>query len=167
MTIKLFQEKIKTLDELVSIVETARGQGKKIVFANGCFDILHVGHTRYITGAKEYGDILIVGVNSDESVRALKGEGRPVLNQDERLIMVAAMESVDYATVFGEKRVDRLLLELKPDFHAKGTDYTEDTVPEKDIVASYGGRVIITGDPKNHSSSGVIENVRKKNPGAE
>lgn len=162
MKLNIFQEKIKSLSELKSIVSEKRAAGKKIVFANGCFDIMHVGHVRYLSDAKEYGDILVVGVNSDNSVKGLKGPGRPVLNEEQRIIMVAAMESVDYVVLFGDKRVDTLLLELKPDFHAKGTDYTEDTVPEKDIVASYGGRVIITGDPKNHSSSNVITDVKKQ-----
>lgn len=158
----LFEDKIKNLDELKEIVSAARAQGKKVAFANGCFDLLHVGHIRYLHGAKEHADILIVGLNSDSSVKALKGEGRPYINERERLMMIAAIEDVDYVTIFEETRVDGLLLSLKPDFHAKGTDYTEQTVPEKDIVASYGGQVIITGDPKEHSSTNIIEIIRNR-----
>lgn len=162
MKLNLFLDKIKELPDLKKIIEGRRAAGEKIVFANGCFDILHVGHVRYLSGAKEYGDVLVVGVNADESVKALKGEGRPALNEEQRMVLVAAMECVDYVVLFREKRVDNLLLELKPDFHAKGTDYTEDSVPEKEIVASYGGRVIITGDPKDHSSSTIIEDAKKR-----
>ncbi len=157
-----FQDKIKTLDELAEIVCAAKAEGKTVVLANGCFDLLHVGHTRYLKGAKEHGDVLIAALNSDESVRKLKGPGRPHISEQARLFMIAAIEFVDYVTIFDSTRVDDLLLKLKPDFHAKGTDYTEETVPEKDIVASYGGKVIITGDPKEHSSTDIISKIKSK-----
>ncbi|HOO55821.1 MAG TPA: adenylyltransferase/cytidyltransferase family protein [bacterium] len=157
-----FKDKIKSLDELVGIVKDERARGKRIGLANGCFDIIHVGHVRYLKGAKEHADILIVGINSDESVRKLKGGNRPYISEQERMWMIAAIEYVDYVTVFGDTRVDNLLLKIKPDFHAKGTDYTKDTVPEKEIVASYGGDILITGDPKEHSSTSVIEKIRAK-----
>jgi D-glycero-beta-D-manno-heptose 1-phosphate adenylyltransferase len=157
-----FKGKIKTLDELKQIVADAKQQGKKVAFANGCFDLLHVGHTRYLKGAKEAADLLVVGINSDRAVRELKGDSRPYINERERMMLIAAIEYVDYVTLFDSLRVDDLLLALKPDFHAKGTDYTESTVPEKDVVASYGGRVIITGDPKEHSSTNVIAKIQNK-----
>jgi len=159
---ELFRDKIKTIDELKLIVADARRRNEKVALANGCFDLLHVGHTRYLKGAKEAADLLIVGINSDRAVRALKGEERPYLNEQERMTMIAAIEYVDFVTLFDSLRVDELLLTLKPDFHAKGTDYTEGTVPEKDIVASYGGKVIITGDPKEHSSTNIIEKIQNK-----
>jgi D-glycero-beta-D-manno-heptose 1-phosphate adenylyltransferase len=160
--VELFKEKIKTLDELKQLVAVAKTAGKKVVLANGCFDLLHVGHTRYLKGAKEHGDILIVGINSDASVRALKGNDRPYIDEQERMMFIAAIEYADYVTLFDGLRVDELLFALKPDFHAKGTDYTEQTVPEKDIVASYGGSVIITGDPKEHSSTNIISKIKNK-----
>ena len=124
--------------------------------ANGCFDVLHVGHVRYLAGARELGDVLVVGVNSDEQVARLKGAGRPILPEIERAEIVAALESVTYVTVFTEPTVEELLLTLKPDVHAKGTDYTVDSVPERDVVRSYGGRVAIVGDPKDHSTSAIL-----------
>ncbi len=124
--------------------------------ANGCFDVLHVGHVRYLAGARELGDVLVVGVNSDEQVVRLKGAGRPILPEIERAEIVAALESVTYVTVFTEPTVEELLLTLKPDVHAKGTDYTEDSVPERGVVRSYGGRVAIVGDPKDHSTSAIL-----------
>ena len=143
-------------EELIERVAAAREAGAKIVFANGCFDVLHVGHVRYLAGARELGDILIVGINSDQQVALQKGAGRPVLPASERAEIVAALESVTYVTIFNEPTVDELLLALKPDVHAKGTDYTTDTVPERDVVRSYGGRVAIVGDPKDHSTSAII-----------
>jgi rfaE bifunctional protein nucleotidyltransferase chain/domain len=143
-------------EELVKRVAAAREAGAKIVFANGCFDVLHVGHVRYLAGARELGDILIVGINSDEQVALQKGVGRPVLPATERAEIVAALESVDCVTIFDEPTVEELLLELKPDIHAKGTDYTTATVPERDVVRSYGGQVAIVGDPKDHSTSAII-----------
>src|SRR4026209_2832846 len=147
-------------EELVRRVALAREAGARIVLANGCFDVLHVGHIRYLAGAKELGDVLIVAINSDEQVAAQKGPGRPVLPAVERAEIVAALEPVTYVTIFDEPTVEELLLALKPDVHAKGTDYTEDSVPERDVVRSYGGRVAIVGDPKDHSTSTILERLR-------
>lgn len=142
--------------ELIERVASAKADGARVVFANGCFDVLHVGHVRYLVGAKELGDVLVVGINSDEQVAIQKGAGRPVLPATERAEIVAALESVTYVTIFDEPTVEELLLALKPDIHAKGTDYTTDTVPERDVVRSYGGQVAIVGDPKDHSTSAII-----------
>jgi len=149
-------------DQLLEEAQKARDEGKTIVLANGAFDIFHVGHLRYLRGAKELGDILVVAMNSDSSVRALKGEGRPVVPLEDRMAIVAAMEPVDYVVPFDELTVENILRLLQPDIHAKGTDYTEETVPEKDIVASFGGRVAIVGDPKEHSSSEFIKRIEEK-----
>ena len=143
-------------EELTKRVAAAKAEGARIVFANGCFDVLHVGHVRYLAGARELGDVLVVGINSDEQVAIQKGAGRPVLPAIERAEIVAALESVNYVTIFDEPTVEELLLALKPDVHAKGTDYTTDTVPERDVVRSYGGQVAIVGDPKDHSTSEII-----------
>ena len=143
-------------EELLSQINGERKNGARVVLANGCFDVLHVGHVRYLAGARELGEVLVVGVNSDEQVAVLKGPGRPVLPERERAEIVAALESVSYVTVFDEPTVEQLLLTLKPDVHAKGTDYTEDSVPERDVVRSYGGRVAIVGDPKDHSTSAIL-----------
>jgi rfaE bifunctional protein nucleotidyltransferase chain/domain len=147
---------IPTREELAQRVASARSSGARIVLANGCFDVLHVGHVRYLAGARELGDILIVGINSDEQVAIQKGPGRPVLPAMERAEIVAALESVTYVTIFEEPTVEQLLLTVKPDVHAKGTDYTTDSVPERDVVRSYGGLVAIVGDPKDHSTSAII-----------
>ncbi|MEK6279269.1 MAG: adenylyltransferase/cytidyltransferase family protein [Acidobacteriota bacterium] len=141
---------------LVERVARARKDGARIVLANGCFDILHAGHVRYLEGAKSLGDLLVVGVNSDKQVAVQKGAGRPILPEGERAEIVAALESVDLVTIFTEPTVETLLLALRPDVHAKGTDYTEETVPEREIVKSFGGRVAIVGDPKDHSTSALI-----------
>jgi len=146
-------------DDLAAVVNAAKRKGSRIVLANGCFDVLHVGHIRYLEAAKALGDLLIVGVNSDEQTRRLKGEGRPLAPQDQRAQIVSALAAVDFVTIFHEPTVEQLLLALRPDIHAKGTDYTEDTVPERDVVRSFGGRVAIVGDPKNHSSSEIIVRV--------
>jgi len=143
-------------EELIREVASAREAGARIVLANGCFDVLHVGHVRYLAGAKQLGDILVVGMNADEQVAIQKGAGRPVLPANERAEIVAALESVNYVTIFNEPTVEQLLLALKPDVHAKGTDYTTETVPERDVVRSYGGQVAIVGDPKDHSTSEII-----------
>ena len=145
--------------DLQAVVEAAKRKGNRIVLANGCFDVLHVGHIRYLQAAKALGDLLIVGVNSDEQTRRLKGDGRPLVPQDQRAQIVSALEAVDFVTIFDEPTVEQLLLALKPDVHAKGTDYTENNVPEGDVVRSFGGRVAIVGDPKNHSSSEIIDKV--------
>ena len=143
-------------DELIRRVAAARADGARIVFANGCFDVLHVGHVRYLEGARALGDVLVVGINSDEQVAIQKGDGRPVLPATQRAEIVASLASVTYVTIFDEPTVEQLLLALKPDIHAKGTDYTVDTVPERDVVRSYGGHVAIVGDPKDHSTSAII-----------
>ena len=148
--------------ELVARVEAARRNRQTIVLANGCFDVLHAGHIRYLFGARALGDLLVVGINSDEQVAKLKGDGRPIMNERERAELVAAIEAVDYVTIFSAPTVEELLLALKPDVHAKGTDYTEDTVPERDVVRSYGGRVAIVGDPKDHSTSELIASVSER-----
>src|SRR5690349_5287963 len=147
-------------EELIALVAEARARGLRVVLANGCFDILHVGHVRYLAGARSEGDLLIVGVNSDEQVSAQKGDGRPVLPAKERAEIVAALESVNYVTIFNEPTVEELLLAVKPDVHAKGTDYTIDTVPEREVVRSYGGRVAIVGDPKDHSTSEILKGIK-------
>jgi D-glycero-beta-D-manno-heptose 1-phosphate adenylyltransferase len=148
--------RILTREELMARIETVRNSGGRIVLANGCFDVLHVGHVRYLAGARELGDVLVVGINSDQQVERLKGAGRPVLPAAERAEIVASLESVTYVTIFDEPTVEQLLLTLKPDVHAKGTDYTEETVPERAVVRSYGGRVAIVGDPKDHSTSAIL-----------
>ena len=146
-------------ERLIERIQRARAKGACIVLANGCFDVLHVGHVRYLEAAKALGDVLIVGINSDEQTRRLKGEGRPLIPQDQRAEIIASVEAVDFVTIFDEPTVTELLLTLKPDIHAKGTDYTEDSVPERDVVRSFGGRVAIVGDPKDHSSSEMIERL--------
>ena len=146
-------------EELKDRIATARESGARIVLANGCFDVLHVGHIRYLAGARELGDMLVVGINSDEQVAIQKGPGRPVLPATERAEIVAALESVTYVTIFDEPTVEQLLLTLKPDVHAKGTDYTTESVPERDVVRSYGGQVAIVGDPKDHSTTEIIARV--------
>lgn len=141
---------------LIERVKAARQRGALVVLANGCFDVLHAGHVRYLEGAKSLGDLLVVGVNSDEQVSKQKGAGRPILSARHRAEIIASLESVDLVTIFEEPTVEALLLALTPDVHAKGTDYTEDTVPEREVVKSFGGRVAIVGDPKNHSTSDLI-----------
>ncbi len=147
--------------ELAEITQRLKAEGKTIVFANGAFDLLHVGHVRYLQGAADEGDVLIVALNSDESVRALKGEGRPIVPLADRLKMIAAIECVDYVTTFEETNVARLLLRLTPHVHAKGSDYTVDTVPEIETVRSYGGRVAITGGPKSHNTTDIVARIRR------
>jgi len=146
--------KLRRLEELQPIVK-----GKKVVLANGCFDILHVGHLRYLKGAKELGDVLVVAINSDASMRLIKDSGRPILAEDERVLLVSALRCVDYIVLFDEPNVGRVLDVLRPAIHAKGTDYSEQTVPERDKVLSYGGEVRITGDPKGHSTREIIEKI--------
>jgi rfaE bifunctional protein nucleotidyltransferase chain/domain len=146
-------------NRLIARVAIARRDGARIVFANGCFDILHVGHVRYLEGARMLGDMLVVGINADEQVRALKGAGRPFVAERERAEIIASIRAVDFVTIFPEPTAEALLRILRPDVHAKGTDYNADTVPERDVVRSYGGRVAIVGDPKNHSSSEIVKKV--------
>lgn len=143
-------------DQLRAEVAARRETGARIVLANGCFDVLHVGHVRYLRGARELGDVLVVGINSDKQVTLLKGAGRPVMSERDRAEIVASLEAVDLVTIFDEPTVEDLLLALRPDVHAKGTDYTEETVPEREVVRSYGGSVAIVGDPKNHSTSQLL-----------
>jgi rfaE bifunctional protein nucleotidyltransferase chain/domain len=150
------EAKILSRRELAHRVEQWRGAGERIVLANGNFDLLHVGHVRYLRGAKELGGKLVVAINSDESVRALKGAGRPVMPEGERAEIVAALIDVDAIVIFPELDVRALIREIRPDIQAKGTDYTVDTVPERDAVTEYGGRVAIVGDAKNHSTSEII-----------
>jgi D-glycero-beta-D-manno-heptose 1-phosphate adenylyltransferase len=154
--------RIDSLDKLKAIVEEERRKGKRIIFGNGCFDLLHVGHVRYLQGAKDLGDVLIVGVNDDESLISLGKRKSVITPLAERIEILAALSSVDYVIPFSEPTVERLLLELRPHIHAKGTDYTPETVPERDIVRSYGGDVAIVGDPKDHSSTEMIEQIRKR-----
>ena len=145
---------------LVARIAEAKLEGSRIVLANGCFDLLHAGHVRYLEAARALGDLLVVGINSDEQVAILKGAGRPILPEHERAELVASLQAVDLVTVFPEPTVTELLLAIKPDVHAKGTDYTEETVPERDVVRSYGGRVAIVGDPKNHSTSDLLSRFK-------
>ncbi len=151
--------KIKTIAELQEISSRARSAGMKVVMANGCFDLIHVGHVRYLQEAKGLGDILIVAINSDGSVSTLKGPGRPLQSESERAEIIASMECVDYVAVFSSPTVDPLLLELRPHVHVKGTDYTKDSVPERNTVRSYGGQVAIVGDPKDHSTRDLIKSI--------
>ena len=144
---------------LVGAVARDRAAGRTIALANGCFDVLHVGHIRYLQDAAKEADVLVVGVNGDDSVRELKGEGRPVMPASERAEIIAAIDGVDYVTVFDERSPARLLAALKPDVHCKGTDYTPDSAPERDVVRAYGGRVAIVGDPKEHSRSELLKKL--------
>jgi D-glycero-beta-D-manno-heptose 1-phosphate adenylyltransferase len=136
-------------------------RGQRIVFANGCFDTLHVGHVRYLEGARREGDILVVGVNADSSVCQLKGPGRPILDENARALLVAALRSVDYVVLFSEPNVEALLNELRPDVHAKGTDYSPESVPERAVAAKLGIRVAIVGDSKDHSTRDLLDSIRK------
>ena len=153
----------KIIDRKTAIETTAqlKREGKAVVLANGCFDTLHVGHIRYLAGARREGDLLIVAVNSDESVKCLKGQGRPVLDEQARAQLVAALRDVDYVLIFAEPDVAALLEELRPTVHAKGTDYTAETVPERATSQRLGIRVAIVGDPKDHSTRSFFESVRK------
>ena len=150
-----------TLDEAVALADRLRAQRKRIVLANGVFDLLHVGHVRYLRAARGLGDVLLVGINSDAAVARLKGKGRPLMPAAERAEILMALREVDHVVVFEEDTADRLIASLRPDVHAKGTDYTEETVPERKIVKSFGGRVAIVGDPKDHSTSTIIARISK------
>jgi len=149
-------------DEMDVAVATAREAGLSIAFANGCFDLLHVGHVRYLKGAAFEADLLIVGINADSSVRAIKGESRPIQPEEERAEIVAAIGGVDVAVIFDEETVEPLLRRVKPDVHCKGTDYTPETVPERHVMAELGGRIAIVGDPKDHDSSALIAKLAKR-----
>ena len=148
--------KILTREELRARAAAWKRAGERITLANGCFDLLHVGHVRYLQAAKELGGKLVVAVNSDSSVRTLKGELRPIMPEHERAEILAALASVDAVVIFSEPDVRALIREIQPDIQAKGTDYTAESVPERDVVTSYGGRVAIVGDPKNHSATEII-----------
>ena len=149
---------------LVAVVAAEQKAGRTVAFANGCFDLLHVGHVRYLEGAAREADVLVVAINDDVSVRTLKGENRPILDEASRAELVAALRCVDYVVVFPELTVGPLLETLHPDVHCKGTDYTVDTVPERAIVQAYGGRTAIVGDPKNHSTRNLIARVAEGRP---
>jgi D-glycero-beta-D-manno-heptose 1-phosphate adenylyltransferase len=150
-------QKILNREELKDRVAAWRRAGEPITLANGCFDLLHVGHIRYLHAAKQLGGRLVVAINSDESVRELKGDGRPLMPAEERAEILAALSDVDAVVVFPERDVRALIREVRPDVHAKGTDYTANTVPERDVVAECGGRLEIVGDPKDHSATEIIQ----------
>jgi D-glycero-beta-D-manno-heptose 1-phosphate adenylyltransferase len=149
------------LESLVPVILDERGKGKTIVLANGCFDLIHVGHIRYLQGAKKMGDVLIVALNSDDSLRKLKGRQEALIDQHGRIISISALECVDYVTLFDEIRADHVILALKPDVHCKGSDYTLQTVPEREVVRSYGGKIAIVGGAKVQSTSLLIRRIRK------
>lgn len=155
-------DKLKPISELRRTIAALKAKGKTVVLANGCFDLFHVGHIRYLRAAKSKGDILVVAINSDSSVRKLKGPGRPILPQEERAEILAAFSFVDFVTIFDEPTVAEVLLALKPDIHVKGSDYTRRTVPERNTVKSYGGRVAIVGGPKIRNTSQVIRDIRAR-----
>jgi D-glycero-beta-D-manno-heptose 1-phosphate adenylyltransferase len=158
-------EKILDREALKQRVAAWRRAGEAVTLANGCFDLLHVGHVRYLRAAKQLGGRLIVAINSDESVRALKGEGRPLMPAEERAEILAALADVDAVVIFPERDVRALIREVRPEVHAKGTDYTTDSVPERDAVAECGGRVEIVGDPKDHSATEIIRSrIRPQRP---
>jgi rfaE bifunctional protein nucleotidyltransferase chain/domain len=153
---------------VVAEVEADRAAGRTVAFANGCFDLLHVGHVRYLQAAAREADRLVVAINDDRSVAELKGPNRPLLSETDRAELVAALRGVDYVVIFPEPTVTPLLLALKPDVHCKGTDYTVDTVPERETVRGYGGRIAIVGDPKDHSTRDLLARIRGRNgPGGD
>jgi rfaE bifunctional protein nucleotidyltransferase chain/domain len=153
--------RILTVEELIEAIGRERAAGRTVALANGCFDVLHVGHVRYLQGAAAEADRLVVAINDDESVGALKGPGRPILPASDRAELVAAFRDVDYVVTFGERTVERLLRLIKPDVHCKGTDYTIDSVPERSVVLEYGGRTAIVGDPKNHATRELLERIAR------
>jgi rfaE bifunctional protein nucleotidyltransferase chain/domain len=154
--------KVQPLDAVAAAVEKAREAGKTVALANGAFDLLHVGHVRYLEGAKALADVLVVAVNDDASVRALKGQGRPRVPAEERAELVAALACTDHVVFFGEPDVRVVLRRLRPHLHVKGTDYTPETVPERDELAAWGGRVAIAGDPKNHSTTDLLQRLGRE-----
>lgn len=151
--------KIKLPEELAAIVRRLRQSDKTVVFANGCFDLLHGGHVSYLEGAAELGDVLIVGINSDASVHLLKGKNRPIVPENERAEIVAAFEAVDYVVLFNEPKCDAILEKLRPDIHAKGTDYTEKNVPERETAIALDIEIAITGDPKQNATRDIIKRI--------
>ena len=154
--------KIKSLEELAEIIKQERKKGRKVVLANGVFDLLHVGHIRYLKEAKSLGDILIVAVNDDHSARLIKGEERPLVPEEERIEVLSAISYIDYLVKFSQPTVEKIISTLRPDIQAKGTDYTIETVPEREAVRSYGGEIAITGDPKLHSTSAILGKMKAK-----
>ena len=154
--------KIITLEALQTVVEAMKESGHTVVLANGCFDWLHVGHVRYLQEARRLGDCLVVAVNGDASVRALKGPPRPLMPEAERAEILAALACVDHVLIFEEVNVERILQSLQPHIHCKGTDYSEQTVPERAVVLSYGGRIAIAGDPKDHSTRSMLKDLLQK-----
>jgi len=156
---------ILTETELLRVAGDERQAGKSIAFANGVFDMLHVGHIRYLQDASKEADVLIVGVNGDDSVRAIKGEGRPVTNERERAEIVSAIRGVTYVTIFHDSSPSRLIAVLKPDVHCKGTDYTAESVPEREVVLAYGGRIAIVGDAKDHSTTEILRRLGMRDEG--
>lgn len=159
--------KIIPRTEVAVLGDRLRSKGQQIVFANGCFDLFHVGHVRYLEGARQQGDVLVLGVNSDRSVRQLKGEGRPLLPEEARAELLAAMECVNYVVIFDDLNAEKILSDLRPDVHCKGTDYTESTVPEREVVGRWGGRVAIVGDPKDHSTRDLLVRIAQLQKGGE
>ena len=153
-------ELIRDLDVLDRALAARRAKGQAVVFTNGAFDLLHVGHLRTLQGARALGDCLVVAINSDASVRRSKGPGRPVVPEAERAELLCALSCVDYVTIFDTPTVDPVLARLKPEIHAKGTDYTPETVPERETVLAYGGRIAITGDPKDHATSDLLKRLQ-------
>jgi len=153
-------DKVVTLEEARARVAEARGTGKSVALANGCFDVLHVGHARYLAGARAEADLLVVAVNGDESVTELKGPARPATPEADRALLVAGLASVDWVVLFHERDVGTVIEALRPDVHCKGTDYTQETVPERERVRAYGGRIAIVGDPKDHDTRVLIERLR-------
>jgi rfaE bifunctional protein nucleotidyltransferase chain/domain len=153
---------VLTLAELLDALHRDRAEGRTIAFANGCFDVLHVGHVRYLEGAAAEGDRLVVAINDDESVRELKGAGRPIMPSADRAELVASLRDVDYVVLFSGRTVGPLLEAIRPDVHCKGTDYTVDSVPERDVVAAYGGRTAIVGDPKDHSTRDLLARIARR-----
>jgi len=149
----------KSISALKKELEKIRTDNGPVVLANGCFDVIHAGHVRYLEEAAGLGELLVVAVNNDDSTRSLKGAGRPVFPEEERAEIIAALRAVDYVLIFGDATVDNILLELRPDIHAKGTDYTPEKVPEKKTAESIGCRTVITGDPKDHSSRDIIDSI--------
>lgn len=156
--------KLVSRERAAALLADERAAGRRIVLANGAFDLLHVGHVRYLAAARALGDILVVAVNSDASVRRLKGPGRPIVGERERIELLSHLDCVDWIVVFDEPTVAAVLRALKPHFHAKGTDYTEETVPERDVVAEWGGRTVICGDPKEHSTTDMLAEIRRRMP---
>jgi len=159
------REKILSIDGLRDVLEEHRRAGRTVVFANGIFDLLHVGHVRYLEGARAEGDILVVGINSDASARKLKGEGRPILTERARAVIVAALAAVDFVVIFDDPNVEPLLHAFRPNVHAKGTDYAPETVPERDVAAQLGIRIAIVGDSKEHSTRYLLARVREQRNG--